>query len=386
MMISTPRRILFAGGGTGGHLFPAIAIAERLTQMANDEFHPEIAFVGTKRGLEYRVRDTLGFPLHLINVRGLARRLTLTNLILPFIVVGALVKSYALLRRFNPQLIVGTGGYVCWPILKAAAFCKIPSVLQEQNSYPGITTRQMAAHASRIYLGFEKAAEYLPTRAKTIVTGNPVRHTILDGDRAEALKEFKLDPDKKTILILGGSQGARNVNNAILAGLQKQALPPNVQVLWQTGKRDYKDVTAAAGDKVTHGSLFPFSDRMDLVYAAADLAIARAGALTIAELVACGVPSILIPLPSAAGDHQRKNAREMAAAGVSVIIEESELEEEDPIERALQILRTDEYEQMCQATLTITRDREAAVDIIAHDIRELLLHGNSTGENGAQSS
>ena len=332
-MMAASRRILFAGGGTGGHFFPAIAIADRLAQLAGDDFMPEIAFVGTRRGIEYRLRDSLGYPLHLINIRGLARRLTLSNLILPLLIVGALVKSYTLLKRLKPDIIVGTGGYVCWPILKAAEFRKIPTVLQEQNSFPGITTRQMAANAARVYLGFEKAAEYLPQATRVMVTGNPVRDRVLGGNREKALQEFKLDPDKKTILILGGSQGARNVNNAILAGLQKQALPADVQILWQTGKRDYTDVTAAAGDKVTHGSLFPFSERMDLVYAAADIAIARAGALTIAELVACGVPSILIPLPSAAGDHQRKNALEMSSKGVSVIIEESDLQLDDPLTR-----------------------------------------------------
>ncbi len=386
MTMTATRRILFAGGGTGGHFFPAVAIADRLVQLAGDDFMPEIAFVGTKRGIEFRLRDSLGYPLHLINIRGLARRLTLTNLILPLLIVGALVKSYMLLKRFNPDLIVGTGGYVCWPILKVANFRKIPSVLQEQNSFPGITTRQMSVRATKIYLGFEKAAEFLPKAARVMVTGNPVRQRVLNGNREAALQGFKLDSDKKTILILGGSQGARNVNNAILAGLNKQALPTNVQILWQTGKRDYTEVTAAAGDKVTHGSLFPFSERMDLVYAASDLAIARAGALTIAELVACGVPSILIPLPSAAGDHQRKNAREMAARGVSVIIEEDDLQSDDPLERALRILRTDEYEQMHQATMTLKRDRKTAVDIIAHDIKELITHGNNTGESGARTT
>ncbi|MCK4372213.1 MAG: glycosyltransferase, partial [candidate division Zixibacteria bacterium] len=167
----TRYKILFAGGGTGGHLYPAVAIADRLSQLLEGRGEVDIRFVGTKRGLEYRIRDTLGYPLHLINMRGLVRSFTPRNLLLPFVVAGALFKAWLLLGRFAPDIVVGTGGYVSWPVLRIARTRKIPTVLQEQNSYPGIATRQSARHARRIYLGFKRAADYLDSSAELLVTG-----------------------------------------------------------------------------------------------------------------------------------------------------------------------------------------------------------------------
>ncbi len=300
-------RVIFAGGGTGGHLYPAIAIADRLRDLLSARGGADILFVGTRHGLEYRQRETLGYPLHLINMRGLARSLSIRNLLVPLIALTALYRASRLLRKFRPDLVVGTGGYVAWPVLNRAAAQGIPTVLQEQNSFPGIVTRRASRAAQRIYLGFDGAREHLPSEANIVVTGNPVRGTIGTANRSEAIREFGLDPEKKTILILGGSQGARAINQAVLRSLIHSGLDAGYQLLWQTGKREYKDVSAAAGDKVTGRSLFPFAQRMDLVYAAADVAVARAGALTLAELIACNLPAILIPYPFAAGDHQRHN-------------------------------------------------------------------------------
>ncbi|MFQ5500014.1 MAG: glycosyltransferase, partial [Candidatus Zixiibacteriota bacterium] len=270
------RTVLFAGGGTGGHLFPAVSIADRIRELAGEAMTVDISFVGTRRGLEYRLGESLGYPLHLINIRGFVRSFTMSNLLLPFIIVGALIASWRLLRRLSPDLIVGSGGYVCWPVLKIAAMQKIPSVLQEQNSFPGITTRQAAASASRIYLGFAEAKQHLHTRATIMITGNPVRSAICRGARGRGLKAYGLDSRKKTILILGGSQGARAINRAVIGSLQRCRLPDNIQLLWQTGKRDYTEVAMQMGSKVTGCSLFPFAEQMETVYAVADLAIARA--------------------------------------------------------------------------------------------------------------
>lgn len=380
-------RIVFAGGGTGGHLFPAIAIADRITELVQNKMIVDIAFVGTKRGLEYRMRESLGYPLHLINVRGIARSLAFKNLLVPFILIGALVQSMLLLRKLSPDVVVGTGGYVSWPILKVAAFRKIATVLQEQNSFPGITTRRLAERAERIYLGFEKAREHLRTRGKIIVTGNPVRASVMNGSRAEAIKAFGLDPEKKTILVLGGSQGARTVNNAVLNSLEKAQLPAEYQLLWQTGKRDYKEVaarqgrtlTAQAGRKVTDCALFPFADRMDLVYAAADLAIARAGALTLAELIACGLPSILIPYPYAAGDHQRKNAADLVARKMAVVIDEKTLDAVDLLGEAVALHRSERFQQMKRTITEWNQGRRPAADVIAEDIVNLICEVRKAG-------
>jgi UDP-N-acetylglucosamine--N-acetylmuramyl-(pentapeptide) pyrophosphoryl-undecaprenol N-acetylglucosamine transferase len=372
-------RIVFAGGGTGGHLFPAIAIADRITELVQSKMTVNIAFVGTKRGLENRMRETLGYPLHLINVRGIARSLTLKNLLVPFILIGALVQSMLLLRKLSPDVVVGTGGYVSWPVLKVAALKKIVTVLQEQNSFPGITTRRLAQRAERIYLGFEKARDHLRTKGRIIVTGNPVRASVMNGSRSEAIKAFGLDPEKKTILVLGGSQGARTVNNAVLNSLEKAQLPAEYQLLWQTGKRDYKEVDAQASREVARCTLFPFADRMDLVYAAADLAIARAGALTLAELIACGLPSILIPYPYAAGDHQRKNADDLVARKMAVVINEKDLGRLDLLGEAITFHRSERFQQMKQAMAERTHDRKPAVDVIAEDIVNLICEVRKAG-------
>jgi UDP-N-acetylglucosamine--N-acetylmuramyl-(pentapeptide) pyrophosphoryl-undecaprenol N-acetylglucosamine transferase len=370
--MTAPIKILFAGGGTGGHLYPAVAIADRIGQLLEGRGEVDIRFLGTKRGLEYRLRETLGYPLELINIRGLARSFTPRNLLLPFIVVGALFKASLLLRRFAPDVVVGTGGYVSWPVLRMARAKEIPIVLQEQNSYPGIATRQTARHARRIYLGFERATDYLKTQAEIIVTGNPVRASVLNGDRGEAMKTFGLNPDKKTILVLGGSQGARAVNNAVLKSLQNKSLTNECQLLWQTGKGDYKDVTASAGDKASGCSLFPFADRMDLVYAAADVAVARAGALTLAELTASGIPSILVPYPHAAEDHQCKNALEFAQRGLAVVVDQNDLDQTDLIGAAVDLLASDRFVAMTASVVAETRDKKPAVDVIAEDVINLI--------------
>ncbi len=372
-------RIVFAGGGTGGHLFPAIAIADRITQLGRGKMAVDIAFVGTKRGLEYRMRKSLGYPLYLINVRGIARSFTLKNLLLPFVLIGALVQSVLLLRKLSPDIVVGTGGYVSWPVLRVAAFRKIVSVLQEQNSFPGITTRRLAQRAERIYLGFEKAREHLRTNSRIIVSGNPVRASVVKGNQAEAVNAFGFDPEKKTILVLGGSQGARAVNDAVLASLEKRQLPDEYQLLWQTGERDYKEVAAQAGRKASRCTLFPFADRMDLVYAAADLAIARAGALTLAELIACGLPSILVPYPFAAGDHQRKNAADLAERKMAIIIDEKELDAVDLLGEAIALHRSQRFQQMKQAIAEWNRGKKSAADVIAEDIINLICEARKAG-------
>ncbi|MDD5426314.1 MAG: undecaprenyldiphospho-muramoylpentapeptide beta-N-acetylglucosaminyltransferase [candidate division Zixibacteria bacterium] len=365
-------RLVFAGGGTGGHLYPAVAIADRVSEMLQGKSRVEIIFVGTRRGLEYRVRDSLGYPLQLINVRGLVRRLTPVNLLVPLLLAGALMKASSLLNKFAPHIVIGTGGYVAWPVLRMAVRKKITAVIQEQNSFPGITTRKLAPKVNKIYLGFEKARTYLKTSAPVMVTGNPVRPSLTSGDRAEALKKFHLDPARKTILVLGGSQGARALNRAVLAGLERQPLPEKYQLLWQTGKRDYTEVIASAGEKVKRHSLFPFENNMALVYAAADLVISRAGALALAELEACRLASLLVPYPFAAGDHQRQNAEVFVSKGFAVNLDEKELAQVSLLDKAVALFESGEVDRMRQAIEQQTKNRKPAVDIIAEDIINLI--------------
>jgi UDP-N-acetylglucosamine--N-acetylmuramyl-(pentapeptide) pyrophosphoryl-undecaprenol N-acetylglucosamine transferase len=372
--MSEPRSatFVFAGGGTGGHLFPAIAVADRLFEMLAEVREVRILFVGTKRGIEFRLRDKLGYPLRVINIRGLVRSFTPANLLVPFLVIGALWQSRRLLQDWRPDVVIGTGGYVSWPVLRMATWMGIATVLQEQNSFPGIATRRLIAKADRVYLGFDEARRYMTTSSNTMTTGNPVRRTISQGDRIEAVTRFGLAPEKKTILVLGGSQGARSLNEAVLRSLLSHGLPADCQLLWQTGKLDHDNLSAAAGDHARGHRLFAFEDRMDLVYAAADLAVARAGAITLAEIEACHLPSLLVPYPHAAGDHQRKNARSFSERGWAEVIDPDELNSADVLATAAAMLHDGRAHKMSEAIKGQTAGCKPAVDIIAEDIIALI--------------
>ncbi|MGH8014787.1 MAG: undecaprenyldiphospho-muramoylpentapeptide beta-N-acetylglucosaminyltransferase [Candidatus Zixiibacteriota bacterium] len=372
-------RILFAGGGTGGHLYPAIAIANRISELLKNKTKVDIAFVGTKRGLEYRLKEDLGYPLHLINMRGISRSLAPINLLVPFVILIGLWQSAVILKRFRPDLVVGTGGYVSWPVLKMAALLGILTVLQEQNSDPGIATRSGAKKARRIYLGFEDAKKFITDYSNSLVTGNPVRAEISRGSRDKAITEFKLNPNKKTILVLGGSQGARAINNAVVKSLESKRWAGDVQLLWQTGKRDYTDVMAKVSKLHWDGALFPFANNMQDGYAAADIVIARAGALTLAELIACRLPSILIPFPYAAGDHQRKNAESLSSGNAAKVIGENDLASLDILDEAARLLHSPKHAEMKFAVTKLAQGRRPAVDVIAEDIISIIQETKQVG-------
>jgi UDP-N-acetylglucosamine--N-acetylmuramyl-(pentapeptide) pyrophosphoryl-undecaprenol N-acetylglucosamine transferase len=371
-------RLVFAGGGTGGHLYPAIAIADCLAELLREKYQVDIHFVGTKRGIEYRVKDQIGYPLHLIQMQGIVRALTLRNLLVPFVVALGLSQSLRLMAQLSPHLVIGTGGYVSWPVLKAASLKGIPTVIQEQNSFPGIATRRLAGKAKAVYLGFDDARAHLTSLANCLLTGNPVRTSLRGADRADALRVFKLDPAKTTILVFGGSQGAHAINEAVLSGLLGKKMPANYQLLWLTGKRDYMEVNARAGDMAASHALFPFEHRMNLVYAAADLAIARAGALTLAELEMCTVPAVLVPFPHAAGDHQRKNAKSYAALGFAEVIDETALPQNDLLSHAVDLCQSGRADAMRAAIKARHTGQPSAVDIIARDILSRLEIETST--------
>jgi len=371
-------KILFAGGGTGGHLFPAIAIAEEISVL---DAGSEIEFVGTRYGIEYRMRNELPYPLTLIAIRGLARKLSLSLILFPIRLIVSIWQSLRILRRFEPDVVVGTGGYVAGPVIIAAAMKRIPRVLQEQNSYPGLVTRRLASKANLIFTAYKKAREFIPPGAPCRLVGNPIRMSLTRGDRERALKRFGLKKDRTTILILGGSQGARRLNEAVLASLE--ALDDTMQVLWQCGKRDYTDVAARADKTDFVVSLFPFSNEMELVYAAADLAVARAGALTIAELTACGIPAILIPYPFAAADHQTGNAAEVVAAGAAEMVADSELDNIKLMNRAADIIRSGRLHNMREAAANLGRPQAATE--IAREVLRLAEHKGDDSDADSQS-
>jgi UDP-N-acetylglucosamine--N-acetylmuramyl-(pentapeptide) pyrophosphoryl-undecaprenol N-acetylglucosamine transferase len=331
MTAARPLSLLVAAAGTGGHVFPGIAQARTVL-----EYDPAatIRFAGTTRGIETRVVPEAGFELDLLPVQPLSRRLARETLLAPFAAVAGVAAARRLIRRHRFDVVCGMGGYVTLPVAVAARLERVPVVLHEQNAVPGIANRLAARVASRIALGVKEAATGFPP-GRTVVVGNPVRPELARLDRqglhAEGLAAFGLDPERRTLFVFGGSQGAQRINQALVAATGHWPQPERVQVLHACGRRDEADIRAAwaAADPEGRGLLVkvvPFIERMDLAYAAADLALTRAGAVTMAELTATGTPAVMVPLPHAAADHQAANARAVAAAGGAVVVDDAALD------------------------------------------------------------
>ncbi len=313
---------LFAGGGTGGHLYPAIAIARMLEKKTKCEIH----FVGTKRGIESRVIPGYGYPLHFISVRGVARRLTLANITVPFYVLWSFWQCSRILLKTRPVAVIGTGGYVSGPVLFIASLFCYPTLIQEQNSYPGVTTRLLARRVKRVHLSFQESVKYLKRKSNLVVSGNPVRDFKITLSRAKARQRFDLDPEKPTLLVFGGSQGAVTINRAVIDALEKLMHDTDVQIIWSTGKTGFQEVKEKIIKYSNRIWVSNYIDEMEVAYAASDLVISRAGAMTLAEITFCGLPSILIPYPYAAAGHQVANARSLEKSGAAVVIVENELQ------------------------------------------------------------
>ena len=311
-------RIVITGGGTGGHVYPGIAIANELKKFLPEA---EITFVGVKNRIEAKIVPREGYPLKTIHVQYFSRKIGIKTLTFFFSLKIGFIQSFLFLLRYKPKVVIGTGGFVSGPVVYAASLIGIPTLIQEQNSYPGITTRILATRVKRIHLAFEEAIKYLSKvkdKNKFRITGNPVRLNTEKGDRLSALEKFSLDKNKRTLLLFGGSQGASALNNALLETLPE--LSTNIQIIWQTGEPDYEKMKAAA-EKLPHKIYIqPFIYNMADAYAAADLCFCRAGAITIAELMQMGVPSILVPYPFAAEAHQEKNARVLVEAYAAEMI------------------------------------------------------------------
>jgi UDP-N-acetylglucosamine--N-acetylmuramyl-(pentapeptide) pyrophosphoryl-undecaprenol N-acetylglucosamine transferase len=305
-VIQKPYKIIISGGGTGGHIYPAIAIAHALRELLVDV---EILFVGAKGKMEMQKVPEAGYPIIGLWISGLQRKITFDNLAFPFKVVSSLVKSWFILRRFKPNAVVGVGGYASGPLLFAATLSSIPALIQEQNSYAGLTNKWLANRVNKICVAYHKMDRFFP-KNKLVFTGNPVRSDILDisDKRNAALKKFDLDRSKKTVLVLGGSLGARTLNESLLNGLN-QLVESGVQVIWQTGQFYFEEMKRRTADQAISGiQIMPFIKEMDLAYAAADVVVSRAGALSISELCLVAKPVVFVPSTNVAEDHQTKNA------------------------------------------------------------------------------
>lgn len=315
------KRVIISGGGTGGHIFPAISIANALKRLVPDI---DILFVGANGKMEMDKVPAAGYKIIGLNIQGINRKSLFKNLLLPFKLWKAITKARQIIKDFKPDAVVGVGGYASGPLLHAAGRIGIPYLIQEQNSYAGVTNKKLGKHAAKICVAFEGMEKFFPSD-KIINTGNPIRRDAVDiiGKEFEAKELLGLDKQMKTILLTGGSLGARTLNNCMLEGLNKLK-HANIQVLWQCGNYYYEDLAKVVEkDKFEYVYLKPFLHRMDLAYAAADIIIARAGAGTIAELCAVGKPVILVPSPNVAEDHQTKNAGALTSKDAAITISDA---------------------------------------------------------------
>jgi len=316
-------KFILSGGGTGGHIYPAIAIANELKFRYPTA---KILFVGAQDKMEMQKVPQAGYAIKGLWIAGLQRKLTFQNAMFPFKLISSLLKSRKIIKEFNPNVVIGTGGFASGPLLQMANMCSIPTLIQEQNSYPGITNKLLSKKANVICVAYNNLERFFP-KDKIYLTGNPVRQDLIfvNSKRDEAFIELNLDSTKKTILILGGSLGARRINQLIAKELN-EILSHNVQVIWQCGKL-YFDEYKTFND-VKNVQVFSFIERMDLVYAASDIIISRAGASSVSELAIVGKPVIFIPSPNVAEDHQTKNAESIVGNNGALMIRESQLETE----------------------------------------------------------
>ncbi|MDR0229336.1 MAG: undecaprenyldiphospho-muramoylpentapeptide beta-N-acetylglucosaminyltransferase [Flavobacteriaceae bacterium] len=313
-------KFIISGGGTGGHIYPALAIANELKNRFADA---DILFVGAKDKMEMQKVPQAGYPIEGLWISGIQRKLTLDNLAFPFKLLSSLWKSRGIVKRFQPDVVIGTGGFASGAVVKVAASMGIPTVVQEQNSYPGITNKLLGKKANKICVAYDDLERFFDS-SKLIKTGNPVRQDLLNVSekREEAIAHFGLDANKKTLLVLGGSLGARRINQLIERELSTfEEL--GIQIIWQCGKLYYDEYKKYEKEGV---QVKAFIERMDLVYSAADFVISRAGASSVSELAIVGKPVIFIPSPNVAEDHQTKNANNIVQQGGAIMIKETELD------------------------------------------------------------
>ena len=354
-------RILFAGGGTGGHIYPAIAIADAVRAL---EPGAVIEFAGTRDRMEWTAVPKAGYAIHPITVSGLHRKLTLRNLAFPFRLLKGLAQSWSLVGAFDPDVVVGTGGYVSGPVLWAAGMRKRPILVQEQNAYAGLTNRLLARLATRVHIAFEEARRYFDDE-KCVLSGNPTRPELQLTERAEGRAALGLADDARVLFVFGGSLGSAALNAAMQARAPVLLADEGLHVLWQTG-RLYYDRLEAQVEPHPRLRMMQYVDRMDQAYAAADLVLSRAGAITCSELMVTGTPAVLVPSPNVAEDHQTKNARAMADEGAAVVLPEAELG--DGLVETVRGLLDDPERRAAMSRAARSMARPDAAEDIARDV------------------
>ncbi len=358
-------KFILSGGGTGGHIYPAIAIANELK---NNFPNAEFLFVGAKDRMEMEKVPQAGYAIKGLWISGLQRSLSLKNLMFPFKLISSLWKSKKIIKQFNPDVAIGTGGYASAPLLKMASRNGIPTLIQEQNSYAGITNKWLSKNVNTICVAYEDMQRFFP-KEKIRLTGNPVRLDLLNSysKKEEAIAFFNLDKNKKTLLVLGGSLGARSINTLIDKSLDFFK-NQNIQVLWQCGKY-YEEVYK---DRTTNEvQVHPFINKMDLAYAASDFIISRAGALSVSELCLVGKPAIFIPSPNVSEDHQTENAMAIAKKEAAILLKESELDKKFKATFS-ELVNSEELQEKLSANIKELA-KPNATKLIVEEIKKLVI-------------
>lgn len=371
-----PYRLIVSGGGTGGHIFPAIAIAN-----AFRERHPDahILFVGAKGRMEMTRVPEAGYEIIGLWISGIQRKLTLSNLLFPVKLLVSYLRAAVIVRRYKPHVVVGTGGFASGPMMIAATRSGVPALIQEQNSFAGLANKQVADKVNKVCVAYDGMEKYFPA-SKIVITGNPVRKDILNVSEKtqQGRAHFGFDQSIKTLLIIGGSLGARTINESILAGVDK-LIDAGVQVVWQTGKV-YYDVVQAQLGKYDKRKLrvFDFLREMDLAYAAADVVISRSGALAVSELCIAHKPCILVPSPNVAEDHQTKNAMSLVGKDAAVMVSDKDART-TLVDEALKLLFDENRAKKLSENIALLARPSATEDIV--DVIEGLLGGDK-GDKG----
>ena len=360
-------KVIVSGGGTGGHIFPAISIANEIKAIVP---HAEFLFVGAEGKMEMEKVPAAGYKIIGLWISGLQRKLTFSNLLFPFKVIASTIKARKIIQEFKPDIVIGTGGYASGPTLRAAVALGIPTLIQEQNSYPGITNKLLSKKVNLICVGYEGMEKFFPAN-KLKLTGNPVRQDLVqtESKKEEAYSLFNLSREKKTILVIGGSLGARTINQAINSALP-QIIQNNLQLIWQTGK-SYFDTAKQhnISSEVNGIKIFEFISRMDLAYAAADLIISRAGASSVSELALVGKPCILVPSPNVAEDHQTKNAHALVNKQAAVLVKDADAMK-NLIPTAIDLMNNSTMCEALRQNISQLAFKNASRDI-AHEILKL---------------
>jgi UDP-N-acetylglucosamine--N-acetylmuramyl-(pentapeptide) pyrophosphoryl-undecaprenol N-acetylglucosamine transferase len=365
-----PLHVLMAGGGTGGHVYPAVAVADAVRKLEPDAV---IEFAGTQDRMEWQAVPKAGYKIHPITISGFQRKLSARNLSLPFKIMKGFIQSWQLIGRFNPDVVVGTGGYVSGPVLLTASLRGKPVLIQEQNAHAGVTNKILAKRAERVHIAFPEVEKDFPP-GRSVLSGNPTRQELQIIDRQEGRRYYDVPEGANVLLVFGGSLGSAAINGAVKAHLSELLAEEQVYLIWQTGAAYYDQVRASV-DERPRLRLLKYLDRMDLAYGAADVVVCRAGAITCSELMVTGTPAILVPSPNVTADHQTKNARSMESAGAAMLLPEARLDGE--LVESVRKLMGDPEKRKAMSEAARRIARPDAAERIAKDVIEMAGRGSN---------